>query len=462
MVVDTTENQGRPLFGLTLAAMFLISALSVRGAQPAIFSAPANYVVGTNPTCVATAKVDGDALIDIVVGAQSGNSVSTLLNTGAGAFGVVTNTVITNGYGYPASLVVADFNHDNVPDLAVARDFPPGGIAPITVLIGRGDGSFVWATNYASGSFDSIAVGELNDDSNPDLVVGSNNGRVAVLLGNGDGTFAGPTNYLAGSTTIGWAVALGDINRDNRLDILTSGRFDKKVVVMLGNGDGTFQITTNYALAGNPQSVIVADVNNDGRLDVITANTGTNSLSVLLGNGDGTFQALPDCGLSAAPLSLAAADFNGDGFVDLVTANYLTTNATILLGNGDGTFVFGTNLSFSAEFRPQAVAVADFDSDGRPDVVAACYQTDPHAVPRPGIAAVFHNETPPALKARVTNGWMEISWPAWPGYQLQSSSNLALPDNWVPVTNIPFPSGNRSVVTNLPDAPSLFYRLRKP
>ena len=426
-----------------------------------MFSSATNYPVGTNPVCVAAADIDGSGQTDIVVGSFSGNLISALLNTDGGLFGVMTNTSITNGIGYPVSLAAADFNHDNVMDLAVARDFPPAGLGPLTVLLGRGDGSFAWGTNYGSGNYYSVVVGDLNHDNEPDIVVGSNNGRVSVFLGNGDGSFAGPTNYHPGSTTIGWAVALGDFNADNNLDIVVSSFWEKKVFVLTGAGDGTFQITTNYALTSNPEQVVTADANSDGKLDIITVNTSSNSFSVLLGNGDGTFQLLVNYGLGAASQNLTTGDFNGDGFLDLVTANYLTTNVSILLGNGDGTFALATNLPVSSEFRPQSVAVADFDGDGKPDIVAACFQNDPHGVPRQGVASVFHNDTLPALKIKTTNDWLELKWPAWLDYNLECSSNLSVTKSWLPVTNISFLSGSQNILTNYPVSRNFFYRLRK-
>jgi hypothetical protein len=411
---------------------------------------------------VAVANVDGSGPVDLIVGTQYRDAIYTLLNTGSGAFNVATNTSVTNGAGYPVSLAAADFNHDDILDLALAREFPPAGIAPVTVLLGRGDGSFVWATNYAPGSYSSIAAGDVNGDQEIDLVAGTDNGQVAVFLGNGDGSFTGPTTYAVGSRTIGWDIVLGDFNGDQKLDIIASGRYDKKVVVLIGSGDGSFQITTNYALTNGPERLVVSDANNDGKLDVIAVNSSSNSISVLLGNRDGTFQSPIDLGLNVPSTSVAIGDFNGDGLPDLITANYLTTNINVLLATGDGRFTPAAQLPLAASLRPQSVAVADFDGDGRPDIVAACFQLDPHAVPRAGVMAVFHNETPPALKIKMAGSLLELNWPAWPGYNLQFSTNLSAPEGWLAVTDVPFLSGNQNVLTVFPDSRSHFYRLQKP
>jgi len=114
-----------------------------------------------------------------------------------------------------------------------------------------------------------------------------------------------------------------------------------RVGVLLGNGDGTFQPAVTYAAGGilgnGPQSVALADVNGDDKRDLILANcSGSGSclathgfVSVLFGNGDGTFQpavTYRSGGLSA--WAVAAADVNGDGKPDLLVANYCGATCT--------------------------------------------------------------------------------------------------------------------------------------
>jgi Bacterial Ig-like domain (group 3)/FG-GAP-like repeat/MBG domain (YGX type) len=95
--------------------------------------------------------------------------------------------------------------------------------------------------------------------------------------------------------------------------------------VLLGNGDGIFQVQVVYATgnSSNPEWVGVGDFNGDGKLDLVTTNCGS-SVSVLLGNGDGTFQ--PEVGYAAGncPEDAAVGDFNGDGFPDLAVTNRST------------------------------------------------------------------------------------------------------------------------------------------
>src|SRR6202022_4300079 len=94
----------------------------------------------------------------------------------------------------------------------------------------------------------------------------------------------------------------------------------------------------NFPVGNTPVSVAVAEFNGDGWLDLALANWGTNDISVLMGNGDGTFQIARTFAVGSLPFSIAVGDFNGDGFPDLAVANSGSNSASVLLNNGDGTF----------------------------------------------------------------------------------------------------------------------------
>src|SRR5207245_2738785 len=188
----------------------------------------------------------------------------------------------------------------------------------------------------------SVAAGDFNGDGGPDLAVAnSGSSNVSVLLGNGDGTFQAARTFAAGTTPA--SVAVGDVNGDGRPDLAVAnsgsiyGAYNN-VLVLLGNGDGTFQAARTFAAGGGPLSVAVGDVNGDGRPDLAVANYSSNTVSVLLGNGDGTFQAAQTFAAGSRPSSVAVGDVNGDGRPDLAVANYSSNNASVLLGNGGGTY----------------------------------------------------------------------------------------------------------------------------
>ena len=198
----------------------------------------------------------------------------------------------------------------------------------------------------------------------------SGDGKASVLLGNGDGTFQAKRDFGTG----GWpfSVVVTDFNSDGRSDLVTADQGSGTASVLLGNGNGTFQAKRDFGTGTNPSSVAVADFNSDGVKDLVTANyglsgTGTTA-SVLLGNGDGTLQAKQDFGTGGGPSWIAVADFNSDGRSDLVTTNG-DGKASVLLGNGNGTFQ--AKRDFGTGTNPSSVAVADLNSDGKSDLVTA-------------------------------------------------------------------------------------------
>ncbi len=234
----------------------------------------------------------------------------------------------------------------------------------------------------------SVAVGDLNGDGKPDLVL-FNSGSIGVLLGNGDGTFQPVVTYdSGGSSTAGSTVAIADVNNDGKPDLVVMNSDTNNVGVLLGNGDGTFQPVVSYYLGGGccgfPGAVAVADVNLDGRPDLLAdASSCYTSIFVLLGNGDGTFT-YTECGWDYSKNfysggwgddSIAAADLNGDGKPDVVAANGpyeqpYSNNVGVLLGNGDGTLQSVSTYG-SGGLGPLFVAVADVNGDNKPDLVLA-------------------------------------------------------------------------------------------
>jgi hypothetical protein len=194
----------------------------------------------------------------------------------------------------------------------------------VSVLLGKGDGTFHAARNFSAGIDPrSVAVGDVNGDGLLDLAVANyGSANVSVLLGNGEGSFQAARNFSANRPSF---VTMADINRDGILDLVTTGS------VLLGNGDGTFQPAMNHG--GGGESVAVGDVNGDGVLDLAVAHSG--GVRVLLGNGDGTFQTTHVSYVAGVvPSSVAIEDFNGDGWLDLAVANNGSNDVSILDNDG--------------------------------------------------------------------------------------------------------------------------------
>jgi hypothetical protein len=154
-----------------------------------------------------------------------------------------------------------------------------------------------------------------------------------VLLGNGDGTFQPPVSFYAGDPS---NLLLGQFRSGSGvIDVAVSNRFDNTVSVLLGNGDGTFQDPVRYSVGSSSfyPAISAEDFNQDGNLDLVATNFGGGTVSVLLGNGDGTFQAPTSYGVGSQPDQVMAADFNGDGFPDLAVNNFGSNSVSILLND---------------------------------------------------------------------------------------------------------------------------------
>jgi hypothetical protein len=255
--------------------------------------------------------------------------------------------------------------------------------AILTVMLGKGDGTFQTPINYATGATSLIAA-DFNGDGIPDLAtidsasLRSINPSLSILLGVGDGTFRPAVDYSIANDAVEFSgfgpLAAADFDGDGKADILivNSVRLGR-LQVLFGKGDGTFGTLTVYTSLPSSLSaaadLVVADFNGDNQPDAAVAMASVPSI-VVLGRGDGTAQTPAlSLNLAGAVTRLIAGDFNRDGKTDLAAGvSTLTTGTSvatiqILLGNGDGTF------QKTVSYPGTLVTSGDFNGDGFTDLV---------------------------------------------------------------------------------------------
>jgi FG-GAP-like repeat/FG-GAP repeat len=358
------------------------------GAPPAAasFIVKSRVPIHPNPRALAAADFDRDGHKDLAVVNGSLHTVTILFGTGTAHF------VSPHATRVPAnadSIAVADIDRNGRLDLVVGVS---AGRGSVSVLLGKGDGTFARPhTNVLGGSAGTrnpgtLSVADLNGDQRPDIIA-ARAGKVLVLLGRGDGTFRPARAFLADAPGSIASFVVGRLDGDRAPDVVAGSQDGVNVPVgavsvLRGTGSGGFRTprTTRTGLL-IPDKLAVRDVNGDGKPDLLVANTAAAidheagdhdyaAIVVSLGRGTGTFSRLAeyDFGMQG-PSAFLVADFNRDGRPDLLHAS--TAGLTQLLGNGDGTFQAPDQFDTTPRLGGALVALGDFDGDGRPDLAVA-------------------------------------------------------------------------------------------
>jgi Bacterial Ig-like domain (group 3)/FG-GAP-like repeat len=257
------------------------------GVGDGTFLTAAPFPVGSAPSAVAVGDFNSDGDLDLVAADFNSGTVSMLLGNGDGTFQSAVSYAVGSG---PIAVSVADLRGIKKLDLVVVNELS----STISVLLGNGDGTFQTQQTFATGTGGnpvSVAVGDFNGDQIPDVAVAdSETKQVSILLGKGNGTFRTATMYPVGASPL--SVVAADFNGNGILDLAltssSSGGFPgDSVSLLFGAGNGTFQTPTLFPAGYLANAAVVGDFNGDGTPDLAVANGGSNTVSLLL-NTQGT------------------------------------------------------------------------------------------------------------------------------------------------------------------------------
>ncbi|MBA3913433.1 MAG: VCBS repeat-containing protein [Acidobacteriales bacterium] len=298
------------------------------------------------------------------------SNLSILLGKGDGTFGSPSDYA-TDYYagGNPA---VADFNHDGIPDVAALAQ-------TVSVYLGRGDGTLAPPTFYSGvtyGSGDGFVVADINNDGNVDLVSPTGYANsMSVFLGNRDGSFKAPSAFGTGPSP--YSVAIADFNKDGKPDAAVPDSTDSNFVELVGDGTGKFVTHRSFSIGGNPGAPPIPSVvsvasgyfDADANLDLAVIDNNNSKLVLLPGNKNGAFRLGSSYSVSGQPTWVTAADLNADSKADLATADKVSNTVSVFLGNGNGTLQ--SEATYSTGANPAFIAAADVNGDGKIDLLTA-------------------------------------------------------------------------------------------
>ena len=345
------------------------------GNDDGIFEDKRDYFTGfqSNAYSLITGYLNDDHRLDIATVNMLSNNVGVFLGENPITF-QISNSYATVSDSYPSSIAVKDLNHDHESDVVVTNTWNDS----ISIFLGSTDGTLREPIVYSMEEYSrpqSVVIADFNNDSHPDLIViNSEWNSLGVFLGHGNGTFADQIILYQGILNGINSIDVGDLNDDERIDIVISRRYEgDNVQVYLGYGNGSFSTESSFstAIGFGIQSVVVNDMNRDGRLDIIAVEIYSSTVHIFFGYGNGTFakQATFTSNSGLEPCFLTVDDLNNDTFLDILVGYCSSSQLGISLADRGETWTSEKLYSLGDGFSPSSIVVGDFNNDTRIDLI---------------------------------------------------------------------------------------------
>ncbi|MBI4547623.1 MAG: VCBS repeat-containing protein [Ignavibacteriae bacterium] len=363
---------------LIILIALTISSFHTYAQRLAFTPAPGSpFGVGTRPVDVAIGDLNGDRKLDIVTANSTSGDLTLLFGDGKGGFTRSSDTSLI--IGPTAHLVtIADVNNDGKSDL-IATQHDTYNVA---VLLGTSNGKFTPASGspfqYLKASKPhnhGLVLCDVNNDANLDILTSNHgNNSISVLLGNRKGVFIAAPGSPFSVGRGPYPLAVGHLDGDGNFDIAIPNLMGNSVSVLFGDGKGGFTSSKGspYPVKPRPYNSVIGDINADDKSDIITSHDDMTKLTILLNDGKGGFEAAPNSPLDVGhrAYKIIVIDINNDDRMDLVMCAY-PRYVVIMMGNGKGGFSQAVGSPFEVGRDPNGIAVDDLNNDGKLDIVTS-------------------------------------------------------------------------------------------
>jgi len=391
---------GLTAYSYSVANPFIPTFATKNSITSSDFALKVDFTTASNPQSVAIGDLDGDGKPDLAVANYGAATVSVFRNTSTtgsiSASSFAAKVDFATGTN-PANLAIGDLDGDGKPDLAVVN------YGSTTVSVFRNTstlgsittGSLAAKVDFATANNpQSVAIGDLDGDGKPDLVV-ANYGFASVSVFRNTstigsittGSFAAKVNFATGSQP--WSVAIGDLDGDGKPDLAVTNSGSVTVSVIRNTSvsgsitTGSFEAKVDFTTGTIPRSVAIGDLDGDGKPDLVVANNTFSTLSVLRNTSTsgsittGSFATKVDFTAGTGPTFVAIGDLDGDGKPDLAVTNNSSATVSVFRNTSTSgsitTGSFASKVDFTTGTTPTSVVIGDIDGDGKPDLAVANY-----------------------------------------------------------------------------------------